>query len=208
VDEQQAIALLKRGDPAGLEALVSLYQIQALRAATLIGGDRALAEDIVQNAFLHAAEKIDQFDGNRPFGPWFLRSVVNDALKAVERQKRLVPLTAEEYEEEVFLIDPSPLPEESIEAEETRQAIWQALEKLSPRQRAAVVMRYYLEMSEDEMIEETRRPAGTIKWWLYAARQRLERLLWPFRPSDTPSATVYNPCCLWGMMYNKVILRQ
>ncbi len=190
MEEKQAIALLKCGNPAGLEMLVNQYQLQALRAAALITGDRDQAEDIVQNAFIRAAERIGQFDSQRSFGPWFLRGVVNDALKAVERQKRLVPLEPEEDEEGVILTDLAPLPEEAVEAEETHQAVWQALEKLPPRQRAAVVMRYYLEMNEEEMVEETRRPAGTVKWWLHAARQRLQRLLRPFKPTVTPSPTV------------------
>ena len=82
MEEQKAIARLKRGDISGLEALVRKYQVQAVRAAYLIIRDRALAEDIVQAAFLRAYERIGQFDAGRPFGPWFLRSVVNDAVKA------------------------------------------------------------------------------------------------------------------------------
>jgi len=69
VDEKQAIALLKCGDPAGLEELVKLYQLRAVRAAALITGDRALAEDIVQSAFIRTADRIGQFDSQRPFGP-------------------------------------------------------------------------------------------------------------------------------------------
>ncbi|MEA4907472.1 MAG: sigma-70 family RNA polymerase sigma factor [Chloroflexi bacterium] len=179
MDEQQAIAYLKRGDPGGLEVLVELYQLQALRAACLITGDRPLAEDIVQNAFLRAAQRIEQFDDQRPFGPWFLRSVINDALKAVERQKRLLSLEGEGEDEALELVDGTPLPEELVERAETRQALWQALEQLPPRQRAAIVLRYYLGMSEADMAGELDGPAGTVKWWLHSARQRLRRLLGP-----------------------------
>jgi len=89
-DEQQAIARLKQADLAGLEFLVGQYQAQAVQTAYLIIGERPLAEDIVQAAFMKAARKIDQFDPQRPFRPWFLRMVVNDAIKAAKGQKRLV----------------------------------------------------------------------------------------------------------------------
>ncbi len=61
--------------------LVRRHQVEALRVAVLITRDRALAEDIVQAAFLRAYERIDQFDADRPFAPWFLRGVVRDAVK-------------------------------------------------------------------------------------------------------------------------------
>ncbi|HBO34056.1 MAG TPA: RNA polymerase subunit sigma-24 [Anaerolineaceae bacterium] len=187
MDEKQAIALLKRGDLQGLEALIQAYQLQAVRAAALITGDRDLSEDIVQNAFIRAADRIAQYDPQRPFGPWFFRSVVNDAVKAANRQKRFVSLDTDNGEETYDLFDPAPLPEEIIEAKETQQAVWQALQKLPANQRAAIVLRYYLGMHEDEMIEELHSPAGSVKWWLHAARQRLQKLLSPDRSSEENS---------------------
>jgi RNA polymerase sigma-70 factor (ECF subfamily) len=184
MDEKQAITRLKQGDPGGLEFLVYTYQLQAIRAACLVTGDRPLAEDIVQSAFIRASERIDQFDAQRPFGPWFLRSVVHDAIKAALRQKRQVPLEQDAGGEPLDLADPAPLPEELVETEETRRAVWRALKKLPPNQRAAIVLRYYLGMSEDEMTDELDSPVGTVKWWLHIARQRLKRLLYPLRPSE------------------------
>ena len=73
MDEQHAIALLKQGDLTGLEFLVRQYQAKAVHTAYLIIGDTSLAEDIVQTAFLRVAQKIDQFDAQRSFQPWFLR---------------------------------------------------------------------------------------------------------------------------------------
>jgi RNA polymerase sigma-70 factor (ECF subfamily) len=179
VKENQAIALLKRGDISGLETLVNLYQLKALRTVTLITGDLALAEDIVQSAFIRAAERIDQFDSRLSFGPWFLRSVSNDAIKAIKWQKRQVSIDEDNQEDLAFLIDPNPLPEESAELSEAKQVLWQALQALPPKQRAAVVMRYYLGMSESEMVVELKRPAGTVKWRLHSARKRLKQILRP-----------------------------
>ena len=55
--------------------------------------------------------------------------------------------------------------------------MWDALEKLPPAQRAAIVQRYYLGMSEAEMAGSGNSPPGTIKWRLHAARRRLSKLL-------------------------------
>ena len=191
MDERKAIERLKRGDIGELEALVRAYQVQAVRAAYLVTRDRDLAEDIVQAAFLRSYERIDQFDADRPFGPWFLRIVVNDAVKAAGRRKRTVPLEGDAGEEGLSLADllpdPNPGPADLAEAEEARQAVWIALGKLPTAQLGAIVLRYYLGLGEAEMAEKWSCPRGTVKWRLYAARKRLRTLLHTLRPSTKSS---------------------
>jgi len=92
INELQAITLLKDGDISGLEYLVTQYQVKAVQTAFLITGDHSAAEDITQNAFLRAAERIGQFDDQRPFQPWLLRMVINDALKYAKKQARRTSL--------------------------------------------------------------------------------------------------------------------
>jgi len=192
LEEKSAIARLKQGDLDGLEALVKRHQVRAVSAAYLIVRDPKLAEDIVQEAFLRAAEKIDQFDESRPFGPWFLRSVINASTKAVRKQKRFIPLdgTRDEENSKVadWLIDPDPRPEQIIETQETRQAVWKALGELTAEQRAAIVMRHFLEMSEAEMTQELDRPLTTIRWRLKTARNQLRKILQFFWKSEYQEA--------------------
>ena len=64
-----------------------------------------------------------------------------------------------------------------VESIEVQKQIWDAMRKLSPRQRAVVVQRYFLEMSEKEMAEAAGSAVGTVKWMLNAARERLRGLL-------------------------------
>jgi RNA polymerase sigma-70 factor, ECF subfamily len=180
LEEKLAIARLKQGDLDGLEALVKRHQVRAVSAAYLIVRDPKLAEDIVQEAFLRAAEKIDQFDESRPFGPWFLRSVINASTKAVRRQKRLIPLDAQDEETSKvadWLMDSNPQPELILETEETRQMVWKALGELTAEQRAVIVMRHFLDMSEAEMTDELGRPLTTIRWRLKTARNQLRKIL-------------------------------
>jgi RNA polymerase sigma-70 factor, ECF subfamily len=188
-EEQQAVARLKRCDLGGLEWLVRSYQVRAVYASFLIVRDLKCAEDIVQDAFLRAAEKIEQFDDRRPFGGWFLRSVVNASIKAAERQKRFIPLDGKDADDEStplgeWLLDPDPCPERLVETEETRQQVWEALAALTAEQRAAIVMRHFLEMSEAEMTRELDRPLTTVRWRLKAAHKQLRKFLQPFWKAD------------------------
>lgn len=181
ITEEQAVARLKQGDLSGLEALVERYQVRAVHAAVLILHDRELAEEVAQNTFFQAAQKIHQFDSRRPFGPWFMRSVVNAALQEAKRQQRMAPLYAgsdnEAEEAARWLIDPDQCPEDLVETEALHDALWKALDQLSPNQRAVVVMRYVQERSEMEITQSFQRPLTTIKWWLHAAREKLRRIL-------------------------------
>jgi RNA polymerase sigma-70 factor (ECF subfamily) len=180
MDDQTAISRLKQGDLNGLEALVRRYQARAVHAAYTIVYDRPLAEDVVQTAFVKVAERIQQFDDERPFAPWFFRIVVNDALKLAQKQERQVSLEDQPGRPTAqlakWLVDPGLQPDQVVEQKETRQIILKAISGLPPGQRAAIVMRYYLDMSMADMSAKTGRPLSTIKWWLRDARQRLRSL--------------------------------
>ena len=116
-----------------------------------------------------------QYDPNRPFGPWFYRIVVNDAIKAVQRRDRTTTLdrTWKPHADQ----DDSTEPEAAVVLNEERRAVRDALAQLTPSQRGAVVMRYFLDLSESEMVERTGRTRGTVKRHLHDARARLKRLL-------------------------------
>jgi RNA polymerase sigma-70 factor, ECF subfamily len=181
MDDQKAISRLKQGDLNGLEFLVNRYQVRAVHAAYLIVYDRALAEDVAQTAFVKIAERVHQFDEKRPFAPWFFRIVVNDAIKVARKQKRTVSLE-EQLDESAaqlakWLTDPALQPEQVLEHKEAHQKILRAIQNLPPEQRAVIVMRYFLDLSEADMSANMDRPLSTIKWWLREARKRLRNLV-------------------------------
>lgn len=178
-----AIHRLKNGDIGGLEVLVKTYQVEAVRAVDLITRDVQQAQDIVQSAFIRVYHRIDQFDETRPFKPWFMRIVLNDALKQVTRHRQIsldkpLNLISDLTLGDMLMHGDSSLDERMMMAE-TNAEIWEALGQLSPEQRAAIVLRYYLDMSEQEIAQTLDSPQGTIKWRLHKARQRLRELLEP-----------------------------
>ena len=178
MDEKQAIQRLKNGDIRGLEFLVECHQVKAVRTAYLITRDLGLAEDIVQDAFIRAYRGIRGFDATCPFEPWFMRSVVNASVKIMQRSVRQIQI-GDDGDESILaeLAMRAELIESQVESIEFQNQIWEAMQKLSPRQRAVLVQRYFLEMSEADMAKESGAAKGTIKWLLNAARERLRGLL-------------------------------
>jgi len=186
--EQEAISRFKAGDISGLEVLVRLYQTRALRVAYLVTHDRHLSEDVVRSAFIRVFERRRQFDASRPFAPWFFRIVANDAAKAHYRRQREAGRLEGRGEREGHppfdVADLSPSVEELVERSMTEERVWEAIEELPPEQRAALVLRYYMDMKQVEVARELGRPLGTAKWLLHTARRRLKQLL---TPGDEPS---------------------
>jgi RNA polymerase sigma-70 factor (ECF subfamily) len=181
MEDLQAIRRLKRGEIGGLECLIARYQAKALRTAFLITHDEPLAEDVVQDAFVRFYQRVNYFDETRPFEPYFLRCVVNAALNCIEREKKtyslIEGLPASVTLELESLLEQAASVEEQVEFNTLKWQITEAIAKLSPRQRAVIVQRYYLEMSEKDMAEALDSPPGTIKWLLNTARARLRSLL-------------------------------
>lgn len=183
MNEIEAIACLKRGDMRGLEILVRKYQLDAVRIANSITKDLGLAQEIVQDAFLRVYHRIDQYDDVRPFRAWLLRIIVNDALKAVTHQNRFISF------EGVDEVDDSDIgsiltqsrlwfeQEEFTSTHENADALKEILNNLPPKHRAVLELKYYLDMSEEEIAMTVNIPLGTVKSRLHVAKQKLRCML-------------------------------
>lgn len=150
----------QRGSTPAIEHLFRTHWPRAHRAALLVVGDAAAAEDIAQEAFLAAVRALDRFDRRRPFGPWLHRIVVNrsiDWARARSLRRELAP-------------DDVPEPE-AAEREQFRLS--GALAELGPEHRAVIVLRYLFEYTPGEIAELLALPRGTVNSRL---RRGLDRL--------------------------------
>lgn len=180
--EHHTIKKLKAGDINALTPLVQAYQHRALRTAYLVMQDQSLAEDVTQSAFLRAFDSIEQFDMSRRFLPWFLRIVVNMAVQTAKKQSRMVSLDVSYNSNEELTLadlvpDTAPNPETQVEMQELEDRVEKLLDRLSPDQRAVIVLRYYVNVTESQMADMLDVPTGTIKSRLFSARRQLRRLI-------------------------------
>jgi RNA polymerase sigma-70 factor (ECF subfamily) len=183
MNEIEAIAQLKRGDVRGLEVLVRKHQLDAVRIANSITKDLSLAQEIVQEAFLRVYRCIDQYDDARPFRAWLLRIIVNDAIKLMTHQNRFISFEGmgETDNSDIGnILSESSLwfeQEEFTSAHENAAALHQILNNLSPKHRAVLELKYYLDMSEEEIAMTIDIPVGTVKSRLHVAKLELRSLL-------------------------------
>jgi len=148
------------GSVADLEHLFREHWPRAFRAARLVTGDAAAAEDIAQEAFLAAVRNLDRFDRRRPFAPWLHRIVVNRAIDWT----RARTLRGEVELGDIHPAAPAPEPDGSALAR---------IGELAPEQRAVVVLRYLFDYTPGEIAELLDLPRGTVNSRL---RRGLDRM--------------------------------
>lgn len=150
----------QRGSVDDLERLFRAHWPRAYRAARLVTGDSAAAEDIAQEAFLAAIRNLDRFDRRRPFGPWLHRIVVNRAIDWT-RARRL--------RAEVELGD-------TVAAPAYQRNGFPDLGDLSPEHRVVIVLRFVLEYTPGEIADLLELPRGTVNSRLRRGLDHLKEL--------------------------------
>ena len=163
MSERAWIRGAQRGSVADLERLFREHWPRAYRAAQLVTGDAAAAEDIAQEAFLAAVRALDRFDLRRPFGPWLHRIAVNRAIDWARASK----LRAEQEQRDV------PAPERA----DPDDRMLPALASLDPDHRAVIVLRYLLEYTPGEIAELLDLPRGTVNSRLRRGLDKLKERL-------------------------------
>ena len=166
---------VRGGDVEAYDELVRRHLAKAYAIAYRLLGHREDAEDLVQDAFIAALEKIDTFQEGRSFAPWLYRIVVNRGLNARKSRslRRMEPLPLE-----VQAAIGSPL--QYAERQELRGSLDAAMEELPERQRTVVQLVELEGFTSTQVAEMLQLSDGTVRWHLHQARQRLREALAPF----------------------------
>lgn len=189
MQEREALRRCRAGDPTAFRFLVEQYGDLAYRIAYLMTRDRALAEDLTQDAFLAAWKGLGRFDLALPFKPWLLRIVVNTC-RSHARRKALPALPLDEVEERQAP-SPDPTPERLAVASDSHRAIGRAIAALDQEARQAVLLRYAAGLTVPEIAAVLAWPEGTVKSRLHRALGRLRAEL---EAQGIPSgADLYGP---------------
>jgi RNA polymerase sigma-70 factor (ECF subfamily) len=167
----ELIAACRRGEREAFAALFLGTRDFVHSVALWVTADPAAAPDVTQEVFLRLLGRIRQFDGHSAFRTWLFRIVVNVARDHLRRLRR-PPLA-----EAVWPIEPPPGPEEALVAREGREQLRRALERLPPRLRLPLVLRFAAGLSYDEIAAVLGLPPGTVASRLSRGLARLGRLL-------------------------------
>jgi RNA polymerase sigma-70 factor (ECF subfamily) len=188
-------------EPAALEALMRRHNGRLFRVARAILKDDAAAEDALQDAYVQAFRRSDQFRGDAELATWLTRIVINQALMMLRKRKRepvVVPFRGPGAVDREGRSDDmvNELPDEKAESPsdsmlrgEIRRVIERRIDQLPVAFRTVFVMREVEEMTVQETAECLGIPAATVRTRLFRARALLRESL--ERDMDTARAGVY-----------------
>jgi RNA polymerase sigma-70 factor, ECF subfamily len=161
-----------RGDAEAYGGLVTRHMQRAFAIAFRVVEHRQDAEDVVQDAFVRALERLETLERGRPFRPWFHRIVVNHALNL--RRSRKVRTTEAIPEDSASR---ERTPEDAAAQAELRDRLRAALDDLPEQQRTIVLLADVEDMTSAEIGTVLDMPDGTVRWHLHQARRALRAVL-------------------------------
>ena len=161
---------LKRHDAGVLDDLILQYQHRLMRYLLYLTSSREISEDIFQETWMRVLMRGAQFNGNSRFDTW-LFTIARNLVVDMRRKRTMASLdemseTGEnERPFEVPVNDPSPL--DQFQSSEDRAEIHEVLVRLEAHSREVLVLRFYEELSLEEIAGITRAPLSTVKSRLY-----------------------------------------
>ena len=151
-DDARLIASARAGSVDAVKQLFDRHFRSVWKTAYRVTGQRALADDAAQEAFVRAFGALDDFDEARPFAPWLIRIAANRAIDLLRRERHLQ------------LVDPGELAQLVMPYEEVKpdNEVAAAVARLDVDRRVVIVLHYWLDYSLEEIADALGVPAGTV----------------------------------------------
>jgi RNA polymerase sigma-70 factor, ECF subfamily len=196
--EAELVARLRAGDEHAFEALVERHYPTMLAVARHYVSTRAVAEEVVQDAWLGVLKGIERFEGRSSLRTWIVRIVVNTAKTRGAREARSVPFTSLAPEGDAPAVEPGrfrsaddpfpghwraypgnwgQLPEETLSDRETLNVVLAAIHQLPPPQRIVITMRDIQGCDSQEVCEALDVSEGNQRVLLHRARSKVRSAL-------------------------------
>ncbi|HEX5122477.1 MAG TPA: RNA polymerase sigma factor [Rhodanobacteraceae bacterium] len=181
-DEARWVARAGAGDAAAFRHLVDAHSAALFRVCARITGDRALAEDAVQEAFFNAYRHLREFDGRSAFSTWLHRIAVNAALGEMRRRNRVeaaLPDDDDATDALASALEGPPGPEREARSAEFGRDIETQLKRMSAIERTAFVLRHHEGQSIEEISATLSLSESASKQAIFRAVKKLRGALEP-----------------------------
>lgn len=161
---------LKRQDPELLDRLIEEFQHRLLRYLLFLTGNREVSEDLFQETWIRVLLRGAQFNGKSRFDTW-LFTIARNLVIDLSRKRTMASLDemseGSDNERPFEIIDTEPSPLDQFRSSEDRAEVHQVLVNLERRSREVLVLRFYEELSLEEIASITQAPLSTVKSRLY-----------------------------------------
>jgi RNA polymerase sigma factor, sigma-70 family len=178
-DDVYLIKQIAAGQTAAVEALYDRYNRLVFSAVLVIVGDRAVAEEVTLDVFVHVWRGAKTYDDTRAgVRTWLAAIARHHAIDILRWQGSRVDSRSVPLDDFSLAGDPNlPDPEAQAELSIQRRRVQQALAQLPEEQRLALFLAYFKGFSHQQISEQLRQPLGTVKTRIRLAMQKLRRIL-------------------------------
>jgi len=189
ISDAIAVERTLAGEREAYRVLVERHSRRLFQLAYRMSGNAHDAEEIVQEAFLRAYQKLEQFAGNANFGTWVYRIAANYSIDRMRQRKseeaRREPVSGPmedglQVDPISQVRDPQPSPERLAGSVELSVTMQRALEELTPAERTAIVMRHWEGCAIEEIAAVLKSSSNATKNTVFRAVQKLRRALEPY----------------------------
>jgi RNA polymerase sigma-70 factor (ECF subfamily) len=172
IDERAAIEAVLAGDRDAFRVIVERESAAVIRACHRVLGDLHEAEDAAQEAFVTAFRSLARWRGDGPFGAWLTRIAVRIAIRRAQRRRDVTWIDPTDPSSRIDRPD-GPDPAVATLRAERAEGLRSAVSRLEEPYREVIALRFFGELSLDEIAAQTGRPLGTVKTHLRRGLLRL-----------------------------------
>lgn len=174
--DEELVEDFLQGEDVAFRHLIERYHDTLIRFLFRLTGQREMAEDVFQDAFLQVHQSIESFDQTRRFKPWLFTIAANkarDALRRAQRRKAMSLSGVSSDDDDGAPIDLAdlriPAASERLDAQELGALVQKAIDQMSPRLREVLLMAYFQRLTYQQIADQYAIPVGTVKSRLHAA---------------------------------------
>lgn len=201
-DDARLVERLKARDDAAVETLIARHEGKVFGLALRVTGNRADAEEVLQDVFWRVLQHIDSFRGESKLSSWIYRITANTALEKVRKRpqmqdlplaEELGPAMTEDGRIAEPVVDWTRLPHEKLEQKELAQRLEAAIAQLPPDYRTVFVLRDVEGLPTEEAAEVLGLSVAALKTRLHRARLFLRKQLTDYVAARQPALDPPNP---------------
>jgi RNA polymerase sigma-70 factor (ECF subfamily) len=184
MNDRDLVTKIINGEQNALKQLFEQYQHLVYNICYRMTGNREEAEDITQDVFIKIFHAIGKFRGDAKLSSWIYRIALNTCLKR-ERRKKLENWISLEFlfqeKEQLHPASPEEPPEQQIEIAEKEQIVQQAIQSLPERQKTALILYRYENLSYTEIAQVMKISLSSVESLLHRAKDNLTEKLLPMK---------------------------
>ncbi len=187
--DAQIIATVLEGDREAYRHLVERYKDRVFGVLLRLVGDRDLAEDAAQEAFVKAYLALPRFRGESAFGTWLVQIAIHAARDRVRRQQRRWQVETTEDDGPVDVVGPANDALANMVRDEDLDRLQLALQQLPEDYREVLVLKHLEEWSFEEIAQHAQASVGSLKVRAHRARRMLRQSLEKMAPLPKRAAS-------------------